>query len=72
MKLLWTTLVLAAAASTGCALQPVEAWQREHLAKPEMAFDADPLDAAMRNHTQVSKEASSGGASLPGGGCGCN
>lgn len=72
MKLLLTALILASAASAGCALQPVEAWQREHLAKPEMAWDADPLEAAMRNHTLVSKEASSGGASLPGGGCGCN
>ncbi len=72
MKLVLTTFVIASALSSGCALQPVEAWQREYLAKPEMAFDADPLEAAMRTHTQVSKEASSGGATLPGGGCGCN
>lgn len=72
MKLLLSTAILASAAASGCALQPVEAWQREYLAKPEMAFDADPLEAAMRTHTHVSKEASSGGASLPGGGCGCN
>ena len=58
--------------SSGCALTPVQAWQREYLAKPEMAWEADAQEAAMRGHTYVSKEAASGGAALPGGGCGCN
>jgi hypothetical protein len=37
-----------------------------------MALDADPLDSALDNHVYLSKEASSGGNSASGGGCGCN
>ncbi|HSW11345.1 MAG TPA: DUF4266 domain-containing protein [Solimonas sp.] len=51
------------------ALKP---WQRGTLAKSEMAWDPDPLLADYRRHVQFSKEAASGGASLGGGGCGCN
>ena len=57
----------------GCALQKVEPWEREHLARPEMQWDAGFVqEQAMRDHTYVSKEAASGGATIVGGGCGCN
>lgn len=55
---------------SGC--QPVQAWERGVLAKPEMAIDADPLETALNNHIYFSKEASNGGHSATGGGCGCN
>ena len=55
---------------TGC--QPVQAWERGTLAKQEMAIDADPLETALNNHIYFSKEASNGGHSAAGGGCGCN
>jgi hypothetical protein len=42
------------------------------LAREEMQLDADPLDAAIDDHMYFSKEASSGGRSFAGGGCGCN
>jgi len=42
------------------------------LARPEMQLDSDPLDAAIDDHMYFSKEASSGGRSFAGGGCGCN
>ena len=38
----------------------------------EMQLDSDPLDAAIDDHLYFSKEASSGGRSFAGGGCGCN
>lgn len=58
---------------TGCALlEPVAAWEKGMLAKPEMTFEGDRLDALFQEHTYSSKEAASGGAGVGGGGCGCN
>lgn len=59
-------------AGTGCSIKPVKAWERGDLARPEMAFEPDATQAAFRDHVYFSKEASSGGATLGGGGCGCN
>ncbi len=55
----------------GCAT-PVQPWQKGNLAKPEMAFDPDPLQTRFAEHTYFSKEGASGGMSVGGGGCGCN
>jgi hypothetical protein len=66
------TLALCCAVLCGCKSLGVEPWQRDVLAKPEMALDADPLDAALDDHIYFSKEASSGGRGFGGGGCGCN
>lgn len=63
-----TSLLLGACVS----LEPVQPWQRGDLARPEMAFEPDPLQASYRRHVDFSKEAASGGATLGGGGCGCN
>ena len=57
---------------TGCSSMGVEPWERNNLAKPEMALDSDPLTSALDDHIYFSKEASSGGRSFGGGGCGCN
>ena len=74
MKALRVVLLSACVAGhgllAGCA--PVAAWERGTLAKPEMALDADPLGTALDSHVYFSKEASSGGNSASGGGCGCN
>jgi hypothetical protein len=56
--------------AAGCA--PVRPWEREVLARPEMAWDPDPLEAAHRGHVFYSKEASLPGGGAGGGGCGCN
>lgn len=68
------TLLLAAlgVAASGCASVGVRPWQREVLARPEMALNASPLDALIDDHIYFSKEAASGGRSFGGGGCGCN
>jgi hypothetical protein len=50
----------------------VQPWQRETLARPDMTLVSDPLEAALDDHVYFSKEASSGGRSFGGGGCGCN
>lgn len=67
-----TPVLLAVLVSSGCTLQEVKPWQRGYLAKPEMGWSADGNSSAYREHVYFSKEASSGGASTGGGGCGCN
>ena len=57
---------------SGCSALGVKPWQRDVLAREEMQLDSDPLDAAIDDHMYFSKEASSGGRSFAGGGCGCN
>ncbi len=58
---------------TGCSnLKPVAAWEKADLARPEMTFESDVLDAKFTEHTYFSREAASGGSGVGGGGCGCN
>jgi len=57
---------------SGCSSMGVDPWDRDLLAKPEMAINSSPLDQAIDDHIYFSKEASSGGRSFAGGGCGCN
>lgn len=64
-------LVLAAVG--GCSATPsVQAWEKGNLARPEMGFERDALDAKFTDHIYFSKEAASGGTGVGGGGCGCN
>jgi hypothetical protein len=58
--------------TSGCSSLGVKPWQRDVLAREEMQLDSNPLDAAIDDHMYFSKEASSGGRSFAGGGCGCN
>jgi len=65
-------IIITVSLLSGCSSLGVEPWQRDLLAKDEMALTAAPLDAALDDHIYFSKEASSGGRSFGGGGCGCN
>jgi len=58
--------------TSGCASLGVKAYDRDLLARDDMRLDANPMDAAIDEHMYFSKEASSGGRSYAGGGCGCN
>ena len=60
----------ALALTGGCA--QVQPWQRETLARPEMALDPHPAQIAAMNHAHESREGASGSASASGGGCGCD
>lgn len=64
--------VLVLLATSACSTVAPKPWERGRLARPEMAWDADPLLATYRDHAYVSKEAASGRAGTGGGGCGCN
>lgn len=63
-------LLIPMAVLSGCS--GVKPWERDLMAKPAMALSADPVATAYDEHTYFSKEASSGGRSFGGGGCGCN
>jgi hypothetical protein len=58
--------------AVGCSSLGVKPWQRELLSRPDMRPGGEGLDAAIDDHLYFSKEASSGGRSFGGGGCGCN
>ena len=58
--------------ASGCSSLGVQPWERDLLAKEEMALTSSPIDAALDDHIYFSKEASSGGKGFGGGGCGCN
>jgi len=66
------SFLLALFSLTACANYGVEPWQRDVLAKPQMALDSSPLTSSLDDHIYFSKEASSGGRGFGGGGCGCN
>lgn len=72
LSFLCLCLLPIAALVSGCGSLGVRPWQRDVLAREEMRLDANPLDAAIDDHMYFSKEASSGGRSFAGGGCGCN
>lgn len=65
-------MIISAFFASCSGIEPVQAWEKGILAKPEMIFDEDKLDAAYVEHTYSSKEAAFGGAGVGGGGCGCN
>jgi hypothetical protein len=70
MKKSIVVLLVAGAALAGCA--QVQPWEKGTLARPEMTFESDPLQARFEQHIYFSKENASGGYGVGGGGCGCN
>ena len=68
--------------SSGCSLvnssqeafkfSKVEPWQRDILARDDMQLDPDAMRTFADEHIYFSKEASTGGRGVGGGGCGCN
>ena len=71
-RTLFALCALAAAlACTGCAAA-VKPWDRDLLARPEMRLVPHPMLTAVDDHIYFSKEGSTGGMDVAGGGCGCN
>ena len=62
--------LLAVFVVTGCVA--VAPYQRGYLARPDMALEAGIGTSKALEKTYSAKEAASGGASVGGGGCGCN
>jgi len=55
-----------------CSSMGIQPWERDLLAKDSMQLVPDYLDNFIDEHIYFSKEASSGGQGVGGGGCGCN
>lgn len=78
MRVTVRAIAIAAAAAfiatmvSGCGHLGVQAWERDLLAEPSMQIGGDRLDIVIDDHIYFSKEASSGGRGVGGGGCGCN
>lgn len=68
----WTAALAAAQLLAGCAFTPVDATERGNLAQEVMQRDGNVHHAALEQHMYASKESTSGGTSVGGGGCGCN
>jgi len=68
-------LIILAALPAGALFQgctTVQPWERGNLADYTMRADRDQLNISMTEHIYFSREASSGGRGVGGGGCGCN
>jgi len=70
MKILFIAAMLTLLSA--CSSMGVKPWERDVLAREDMALDSAPMDSAFDDHIYFSKEASSGGQTFGGGGCGCN
>lgn len=64
--------ILLAMLATGCAVHSVQPWERDLLSEEQMQPTPDPVENALDEHIYFSKEASTGGTGVGGGGCGCN
>ncbi len=67
-----TILGLSISLLSACSFEHVRPWQRGILAQKKMQIPADEMEAFSDEHIYFSKEASSGGQGIGGGGCGCN
>lgn len=65
-------LAALGAVLAGCALPPVQPWEKGELARADMLLQGDNLETRFNEHIYASKEAASGGSAVGGGGCGCN
>jgi hypothetical protein len=72
-------LLLSISCLTGCSVlgpmfksEDVKPWQKGILAKKQMSLQGDPIDGYVDEHIYFSKEGSTGGKGVGGGGCGCN
>ncbi len=68
--LLLLPLLAFLAGLTGCTT--VQPWQKGNLSDYTMRPERDPLANTLSDHLFFSREASTGGRGVGGGGCGCN
>ena len=72
MKLSVAVFLIVSSLLAGCSSLGVKPWERDVLAREDMALENAPMDSGFDDHIYFSKEASSGGKGFGGGGCGCN
>ena len=74
-----TLTLLACTLTTACSTlenmstrEEVKPWEKDILAQPSMQIPVDKMYSFSDDHIFFSKEASTGGNGVGGGGCGCN
>ncbi len=74
LLLIVSSLGLGACSTAGdiLSVSEVKPWERGTLARDDMQLVTDALEQSVDEHIYFSKEASTGGVSVQGGGCGCN
>ena len=65
-------IILFTVMASACSFTGVKPWDRDLLAQKQMQLDPYPIDTFVDEHIYFSKENSSGGSGIGGGGCGCN
>lgn len=72
-------LLLATFPLLGCSTfsditkrETVKPWQRGLLAEDKLQLEPDSMESYVDEHIYFSREASTGGRGVGGGGCGCN
>jgi hypothetical protein len=65
-------LILLAGLAGGCASMRVQPWDRDLLSEKKMRYVPSPAENEVDEHVYFSKEGSTGGQDVGGGGCGCN
>lgn len=68
----WVFVLATCVALLGSGCAQVNPWEREILARPDMAWQPDELEASYRGHVFFSKEGALPASAAGGGGCGCN
>ncbi len=70
----WLAGIAALCGASACgSIEPwVKPYERERLADPIMAFDADPVSSSYMDHVFEVREGARGATGGAGGGCGCN
>ena len=71
-RLTITLLLLTLTGLSGRSSWGVQPWERDVLAQKKMQLEPYPVDTYLDEHIYTSREASSGGRGIGGGGCGCN
>ncbi len=73
-RCVWVVVCLACLAGQGCAsiYKPPQPWERDILAQDKMQLGGDPVETGIDDKIYFSKESSTLGRSIGGGGCGCN
>jgi len=72
LPLVAAAALLAASLLGACANIGPKPWERDLMARPDMALDAAAVDSDIDDHVYFSKEGATGGRGISGGGCGCN
>jgi hypothetical protein len=72
MKRLHVVVLILSIGLASAACVRVQPWERDLLARRDMAWEPDGLEAKREAHIYFSKEASMPGGTGGGGGCGCN